>query len=92
MGAFKLCPLMVIGMMPLWLGGIFKGDFTTATLYCCLQFLMQVKNKPSICVNSFLSESQLYDREYVFWISMQNKIYVSDSLLHIMKVWENLGS
>ena len=34
-GALKLCPLMVIGMVPLCLGGIFKEDFTTAMLCCC---------------------------------------------------------
>ena len=38
-GTFKLCPLMVTGMMPLCLGGIFKGDFTTVVL-CCSQFLV----------------------------------------------------
>ena len=39
-GAFKLCPLMVTGLMPLHLGGIFKGGFTTAVLCCCSQFLV----------------------------------------------------
>ena len=37
---FKLCALMVIGMKPLCLGGIFKGDFTTAVLCCYSQFLV----------------------------------------------------
>ena len=41
-------------------------------------------------MNNCLSESQLYDREYLFWMSMPNKISVSGSLSHIMKVCENL--
>ena len=38
--AFKLCYLIVTGMMPLCLGGIFKGDFTNAMLCCCSHFLV----------------------------------------------------
>ena len=41
-------------------------------------------------MNNGVSQSQLYDREYPFWISMPNKISVSDSLSHITKVWENV--
>ena len=89
-GAFKLCPLMVTGMMPMCLGHIFKGDFTTAVLCCCSQFLVSVRNEPSPCMNNCLSESQLYHREYLFCISKPNKILVTGSLSHIMKVWENL--
>ena len=89
-GAFKLCPLMVTGMMPLCLDGIFKGDFTTAMLCCCSQFLVYVKNEPSLCKTSCLSTSQLYDKEYLFCMSMPNKISVSGSLSHMIKVWENL--
>ena len=37
-GPFKLCLLMVIAMMQLYLGGIFNGDFTTAMFYCFPQF------------------------------------------------------
>ena len=33
--AFELCPLMVTGMMPLCLGGMFKKDFTTAMSCWC---------------------------------------------------------
>ena len=33
-GILNLCPFMVIGMMPLCLGGIFKVDFTTVILCC----------------------------------------------------------
>ena len=53
MVALKLCLLMVIGIMPLCLGGIFKVDFTTAMLCCCSQFLVYVKNKPSLWMNSY---------------------------------------
>ena len=90
MGAFKLCPFMVIAMMPLYLGSIFKVDSTTAILCCCSQFLVYIKNEPSLCMNNCLSKSQLYDREYLSWISMPNKISVSGSLSHIKKVCENL--
>ena len=41
-------------------------------------------------MNNCLSASQLYDREYLFYISMPNKISVSDSLSHTLKEWENL--
>ena len=41
-------------------------------------------------MNNCLSESQQYDREYLFWMSVPNKISVSDSLSHMMKVCENL--
>ena len=41
-------------------------------------------------MNNCSSESQLYDREYVFCISMPNKISLSGSLSHMRKVWENL--
>ena len=85
-GAFKLCPMMVTHMMPLCLGGIFKGDFTTAMLCCCSQFLVYVKNDPSLCMNNCLSTSQLYDREYFFCMSMPNKTSVSGNLEHMMKV------
>ena len=85
---FKLCPLMVTGMMPLSLGGIFKGVFTTAMLCCCSQFLVLVKNDHSIYMNNCLSISQLYDKEYLFCICMLNEIPVSSSLSHMMKVWE----
>ena len=88
-GAFKLCPLMVTGMMPLCLGGISK-DLTTAMLHCCSQFLVYVKNDPSLCMNNCLSVSQLYDREYLFCMSMPNQISVSSSLSHMTKVWENV--
>ena len=89
-GASKLCPLMVIGMTQLCLGGIFKGDFITSILCCCSQFLVLVKNDPSLCMNNCFSESQLFYREYLFCTSMPNKTAVSVGLSHIMKVWENL--
>ena len=37
-----------------------------------------------------LSTSQLYDREYLFCMSMPNKTSVSSSLSHVVKVWEIL--
>ena len=89
-GAFKLCLLMVTGMMPLCICGIFKGDFTTAMLCSCSQFLMYVKNEPSLCMNSCFSTSQLYDKDYLFCMCMPHKLSVSGSLSHMMKVWENL--
>ena len=82
-GAFRLYPLMVIGMMPLCLGGVFKGDFTT-------QFLVYIKNEPSCCMNNCLCEFQLYDRDYLFCKYKPNKISVSSSLSHMTNVWENL--
>ena len=36
----KLFPLMMHGVMPLCLDGILKGNFTTAMLCCCSQFLV----------------------------------------------------
>ena len=89
-GAFNLCPLMVTGMMPLCLGGIFKGDFTTAMLCCCFQFLAQVKNDPSFCMNNCLPTYKLYDKEYLFCISKSNKISVSSNLSPMTKLWKNL--
>ena len=41
-------------------------------------------------MNDCLFASQLYDIEYLFCMSIPNKISVLDSLLHMMKVWENL--
>ena len=41
-------------------------------------------------MNNCLSQFQLYDREYLFCLSMPDKISVSSSLPHMMKVWENL--
>ena len=35
MGAFKLCSFIVIGMIPVCIGGTFKEDFTTALLCHC---------------------------------------------------------
>ena len=81
---------MVTGMIPLCIGGIFKRGFTTAMLCCCSQFLVKVEDDPSLCMNNCLTESQLYDREYLFCISIPNKIYVSGSLSHMTKVWEHL--
>ena len=68
----------------------FKGDFTTAMSCCCSQFLVYIKNKSSHCMNSCLSASQLYDKEYLFCMSMLNKISVSGCLSHMRKVWGNL--
>ena len=48
--AFKLYPLMVTGMMPLCPDSIFEEDFTTAMLCCCSQFLVEVKNDPSLSI------------------------------------------
>ena len=79
-GAFKLCSLMVTGMMSLCLGGIYKGDFTSAMLCCYSLFLLYIKNDPSICMNNCLSTSQQYGREYIFCMPMPNKISVSGSL------------
>ena len=79
---------MLTDMMPLFLGGIFKGDLTTAMLCCCSQFLVYVKNYPSLCMNSCLSASQLYDKEYLFCMSMANRISVSSALSHM--IWKNL--
>ena len=73
---------MVIAMTLLCPGGIFKGDFTTAILCCCSQLLVEVKIESSLSMNNCLSESQLYDREYLFCISVPNKISVSSSLSH----------
>ena len=39
------------------------------------------KNESLLCMNNCLSESQLYDTEYLFCISRPNKIYVSGSLV-----------
>ena len=61
-----MCPITIIAMVPLCLGGIFKVDLTTAILCCCSQFQVKVKNEPSLCMNNCLSESQLYDRVYLF--------------------------
>ena len=36
--------------------------------------------------------SQAYNREFFFWISITNIIYVSGNLPHIMKLWVNLKS
>ena len=41
-------------------------------------------------MNNCLSESQLYDREYFFYMSMPDKIPVSGNLSLMMKVWENM--
>ena len=41
-------------------------------------------------MNNCLFASQLYDEEYLFCISMPNKISVPSSLSHMMKVWKNL--
>ena len=41
-------------------------------------------------MNNCLSVSQLYDSEYLFFVSIPNKISVYGSLSHMMKVWENL--
>ena len=41
-------------------------------------------------MNNCLSTSQLYDREYLFCMSMPNKISVSSSLSHVTKVLENM--
>ena len=40
-------------------------------------------------MNNCLSASQLYNREYLFCMSIPNKISVSGSLSHMMKVREN---
>ena len=79
------------GIMPLCLGGIFKKYFTTAILCCCSQFLVYVKNEHFFCMNSCLSASQLYDKGCIFCMSMPNKIFVSSSLSHMMKVRENVN-
>ena len=89
-GVFKLYLLMVTGIMPLCLVGIFKGVFSTTMLCCHSRFLVYVKNEPSLCMNSCLYASQLYDKEYLFCMSMPNQISVSSSLSHMMKVWEIL--
>ena len=65
MWGFKLCPFIVIGMMPLCLGGILKVDFTTVILCCCSVYGVPVKNEPSLCMNIYFSESKLYDKEYL---------------------------
>ena len=80
MWSFKLHPIILIGMTPLCLGGIFKVDFTTAILGCCSQFLVKVKNEPSLCMHNCLSESQQYDQDHLFWMSMPNAISVSGNL------------
>ena len=41
-------------------------------------------------MNNCLSTSQLYDRDCLYCISLPNKIFVSGSLSHMIKVWENL--
>ena len=91
-GAFKLCPFMVIGMMLLCLGGILR-EISLVQYYVAAHSLWcKLKNKPSLCMNNCLFQSQLYDREHLFWISMPNKISVSGSLSHITKVCENVKS
>ena len=49
---FAICsliigPLILIGTMPLCLGGIFSVDLTVPIVAFCLQFLVCVKNLPS---------------------------------------------
>ena len=48
------------------------------------------QNEPPLSMNNCSSESQLHDKEYLFWMSMPNKISVFDTLSHLMKVCENL--
>ena len=68
----------------------FQGRFH----YCSIMWLLTVsgvsQKEPFLCMNNCLSESQLYDREYLFFMSMPNEISVSSSLLHITNVWKNL--
>ena len=91
MWSFKLCPFILIGMTPLHLGDISKVDFTTVIIMLLLTVSSVSKNEPSLCMNNCLSKSQQYNREYLFWMSMPwNKILVSGSMSHMMKVCENL--
>ena len=53
MWSFKLCPLILIGMTPLCLGGIFKVD-----IMLLLKASSVGKNDPSLCMNNCLPESQ----------------------------------
>ena len=73
---------------PFCLGGIFKGLFH----YCNIMLLLIdcSASQKSQCVSNCLSESQLYNREYFFCISMPNRIPVFGSLSHMMEVWEIL--
>ena len=88
--AFKLCPLMVTGMMALCLVISLKVISLLECYAASSQFLAYVKNEASLCIYSCLSSSQLYDKEYLFSRSMPNKIFVFGSLSHMTKVWENL--
>ena len=64
------------------------------TSYICILFI--VSSKWYICDPSVYSSSFPYPRhmtgDIFFWISIPNSISVSDSLLHIMKLWVNLKS
>ena len=80
---------MVTGMMPLYLCGFFFKEISLLQCYVAAHSPWYKKNESSLCMNNCLSESQLYDTEYLFCISRPNKISVSGSLSHMMKVLEN---
>ena len=71
-GAFKLCHLMVNGMMPLCLGGTFKVNFTTGVMLLLTVSCISKKNKPSLCMNNCLLKFQLYDKKYLYIYAKYN--------------------